>query len=63
MAKITVDRGKCIGCGACVALCDKLFVLKNGKSIPLKKEVKGDEEKCAKNAADSCPVQAIHLDK
>ena len=33
MAKITIDSKKCIGCGACVALCDKVFELKNGKAI------------------------------
>lgn len=61
MAKVKVDKNKCIGCGACAALCGKVFELKNGKAYPIKAEVKGEDEKCAKNAADSCPVQAIQV--
>ena len=61
MAKIKVDKEKCIGCGACVALCGNIFEFKDGKAQAKKKEVSGDEEKCAKNAADSCPVQAISV--
>jgi ferredoxin len=53
--KIVVDKKKCIGCGACVAICDKVFEMKDGKAIV--KKASGD--KCAKDAADSCPVQAI----
>jgi len=29
MAKIKIDKNKCIGCGACVALCPAIFELKN----------------------------------
>jgi ferredoxin len=61
MAKIKIDKNKCIGCGACVALCPAIFELKNGKAEASKKEVKGDEEKCARDAAGNCPVQAISV--
>lgn len=56
--KIYLDKEKCIGCGACEAVCPKVFVLKNGKAIV---KVKDTNEKCAKEAADSCPVQAIEV--
>ena len=56
--KISIDTKKCIGCGACVALCDKVFELKNGKAVA---KIKETTEKCAKDAADSCPVQAINV--
>ena len=58
MAKITVDAKKCIGCAACVAVCDKVFELKNGKAIVKKYTGK---EKCIQEAADSCPVSAISI--
>lgn len=51
---VKVDKEKCIGCGACVAICEEGFKLKDGKAV-----VKNPKAKCIKDAADSCPVQAI----
>jgi len=56
MAKITIDREKCIGCGACAALCPEGFEMKDGKAV-----VKNPKVKCIKEGAESCPVQAIKL--
>ena len=49
---------KCIGCGACEAVCPKSFKLEGDKA---KFTGKGDE-KCIKEAADSCPVNVIALE-
>jgi len=56
--KVKVDKNKCIGCGACEAVCPKVFKLVDGKAAA---KVKETNEKCAKEAVDSCPVQAISL--
>lgn len=57
---VTVDKAKCIGCGTCVAIAPKSFKLTDeGKAeviVPA-----GDEEAKVKEAADSCPVQAIQV--
>ncbi|MDD5032103.1 MAG: ferredoxin [Patescibacteria group bacterium] len=55
---IKVNQELCIGCGACVSLCPDVFKMNDaGKS-----EVIGEENiDCAKNAAASCPVQAISV--
>ncbi|HRZ85523.1 MAG TPA: ferredoxin [Candidatus Paceibacterota bacterium] len=60
MFKVRVDESKCIGCGACEAICDKVFVLKDGKA---KVKKSNSEEKCVKEAKDSCPVNAISVEK
>jgi ferredoxin len=53
---VKVDKSKCIGCGACAAICPDLFEMgSDGKS-----RVKNPKGKCdIKAAASSCPVDAI----
>ncbi len=54
---IKVDQEKCVGCGMCAGLCPEVFIMNNdGKS-----EVIGDNIDCAKEAAASCPVEAISI--
>lgn len=53
---ISVNKETCIGCGACASLCPAAFKMNDeGKSEPISQ----DGNDCAKNAADTCPVQAI----
>ena len=55
---ISVNQETCIGCGACISLCPDVFKLNDGG----KSEVISQENtECAKNAAASCPVQAISV--
>ena len=68
--KIIQEHEKCIGCGSCVALCPRFWEMgEDGKSV-LKgsnKNAEGNYEvevtasECNKDAADSCPVQIIHI--
>ena len=51
-----VDKKKCIGCGACAAVCPESFKMKGDKA-----EATGKKTACTQEAADSCPVQAISL--
>ena len=59
MYKVTVDKEKCIGCGACAAICEKVFELKKGKA---QVKVKKTPEECVKSAETSCPVTAIKVE-
>ncbi|MBD3263240.1 ferredoxin [Candidatus Woesearchaeota archaeon] len=52
---VKVDQEKCIGCGACLAICPDMFELKDGKSV-----VKNQDANCdVKQAIESCPTNAI----
>jgi ferredoxin len=53
---VSVDKNLCIGCGACAATCPEGFEMKGGKA-----HVKNPKAKCIKEAADSCPVDAIKV--
>ena len=37
---VSVDKNKCIGCGACVSICEGVFEMKDGKSIVKKGQEK-----------------------
>lgn len=52
----TVNKKKCIGCGACVATCPEVFELDDdGKA-----QVKLDKKlSCVNEAIEDCPVGAI----
>ncbi|MDD5133686.1 MAG: ferredoxin [Candidatus Nanoarchaeia archaeon] len=62
MAEIKVDTNKCIGCGACAAICDN-FEMKDlkGSQKAFVKKAKVAKITCEKEAADTCPVQAISI--
>ncbi|MCK4590092.1 MAG: ferredoxin [Nanoarchaeota archaeon] len=68
MAKIILKRTECIGCGACVATCDAFFEMGDDGLAHLKSVEKKDVEelevkevKCAKEAAEVCPVDIIEV--
>jgi ferredoxin len=61
--KISVDQQACIGCGACVATCPDYFEMQDADSgeRAKAKKAESDELECAKEAAEVCPVNAIHI--
>ena len=56
---IKINHDLCIGCGTCEALCPQVFKLnKDGKAEVINK----DDLDCARQAAESCPLQAIKVE-
>ncbi len=60
MAEIVHERSKCIGCGACAAICPGNWKMaEDGKSQC--KNTHPKEVGCNKDAADACPVKCISV--
>lgn len=60
--EIVYERNKCIGAGTCVEIYPKNWkLLDDGKAKPMTLEFDENEFKQNKDAADSCPVNAIHI--
>lgn len=59
--KTSVDKELCIGCALCPSLAPELYTMDGGdKAVVLKQDALSDREITdAKEAADSCPVDAI----
>lgn len=64
MVKVVVNSEGCIGCGACVAICPNIFQFwDDNKSHVVKQPETEEEIKCAKEAAEACPVQVIKIEE
>ena len=53
----------CIGCGLCTSLCPSVFTLLDEGVAGARDQIAPEEEPMAEEAAESCPVDAIELDR
>lgn len=71
--KVTIDRDECSSCGTCWVICEEVFEEDDEglSSIvekyrvggdPGKGEVPEDLRECVEEAADSCPMEGIHVE-
>jgi ferredoxin len=58
---VTIDKNKCIGCGACASICEAVFEMKDDGKAHVKKGQEKSKDSCVKEAAESCPVEAIKI--
>lgn len=61
--KAIVDQESCVGCGLCANMCSEVFSMENDKAIVSVENIPSAAEECAKEAASSCPVEAIKIEE
>ena len=61
--RATVDQDTCIGCELCPTICPEVFEMRGDKAYAIVSEVPEDTEDSAREAADSCPVDAITVEE
>ncbi|MCM8818190.1 MAG: ferredoxin [Candidatus Omnitrophica bacterium] len=57
--KVMVDENICTGCGLCVDICPEVFEMADTISKVKTENVPKELEDKVKEAAESCPVEAI----
>lgn len=60
--KAKVDPDLCTGCGLCPDICSAVFELDGNVAKAVKETVPVDAEDACREAADSCPVEAIIIE-
>lgn len=70
--KVSINRDKCIQCGACEAACHTVFELDEESIASIvekyrtddagKGEIDEDLRSCVRKAVESCPVPIIHME-
>lgn len=62
--KAIVNQDACIGCGACAAICDKVFEINDeGLSTTITDVVEEKDSQEVRDAADACPTGAITIEE
>ena len=59
--KVKVDRDACTGCELCVDTCPDVFEMDDDLAKAKVSVVPEDQEDCAREAAEGCPVEAIEV--
>jgi len=57
----TVDRELCTGCGLCADICPEAFAMDGEMAVASEESIPPAAESNAREAKESCPVEAIEL--
>lgn len=61
--KAYVDKDTCIGCGLCPEICPEIFSMEDdGLAVAKDIEIPDDILESARDAEESCPVDAITVE-
>ena len=61
--KVRIVKEECISCGACTGICPAVFAIDDAEAWVLTQEVPPEEEEAVREAAESCPTEAIVVEE
>ena len=61
--KVRVDEDACVGDGTCVEVCPEVFEMRGDLAVVKTDQVAGEHEEKCREAAESCPVEAIIIEE
>lgn len=61
--KVRVDEEVCVGDETCVQICPEMFEMQRDVAVAKTGEVPEELEAACKEAAESCPVEAILIEE
>jgi ferredoxin len=62
--RVCLDSGLCEGCGPCVDICPEVFELnEEGLAVVNFDEIPEELHEACREAADSCPTEAISIEE
>lgn len=61
--KVRVDENLCTGCGLCADICPEVFEMGDEVSIVKVDNIPSELEEKVREAAESCPVEAIIIEE
>jgi ferredoxin len=61
--KVKIDPDLCTGDEICVQMCPEVFEMEDDKAIVLQEEVPEELQDSVREAADSCPSEAIIIEE
>ena len=60
--KVRVDEDTCVGDGTCAEICPEIFEMRDDVAVVKVEEVPEELEESCREAAVSCPVEAIIIE-
>ena len=60
--KAIIDAEACVGCGLCANMCEEIYKMEDDKAVVIGNSISDEMLESAKEAASSCPVEAIKIE-
>jgi ferredoxin len=61
--KVKVDKETCVSCGTCVDICPDIFEMDDDIAVTKMDTVSEGLQESCREAAESCPVEAIVIEE